>query len=140
MVVRNVGLAVLAEDAAVRVNDGDRVEGGVADALVVADRQDNTEVVRDFSQLADRRVFFERRREMVVFIAFFLAEVPVFEQLGQKNDLCALRGRLAHLCERVFQTVGHLHRRYGYFFRHNVLLFNHIKSLTGIRFVFPAAG
>ena len=55
---------------------------------------------------------------MVIFIAFFLAEIPVFKQFGQQNDLRTLRCRFANLLAGLFQTVGHLNRSNGYFIGH----------------------
>ena len=59
MVIRNVGLAILTHDRAVRVNDSHRVERGLADPLVVADRNDDLEITGNGLHLADRRIFLE---------------------------------------------------------------------------------
>ena len=129
MIVRNMRLAVLAEDRPVRVDHGDRIECGVAHALVIADRQHDPKGACDRPQRVHRGVFLQRCRQMVVFIALFLAEIPVFKQLGQQDDLRALRGRLLDPLHRVFQPIGHLYRGYGYF--------AHMLSLL-IRLVIPA--
>ena len=68
---------------AVRVDDGDRVEGRVAHALIIANRQHDPEVARNAAQLLHCRIFLQRSREMVVFVVLFLAEVPVLKQLGR---------------------------------------------------------
>ena len=110
MVIRDVGLAVLAEHRTVRVDDGDRVKGRVAHALIIANRQHDPEVARNAAQFLHCRIFLQRSREMVVFVVLFLAEVPVLKQFGQQDDLRALRRRLFHLLYRGFQPVGHLDR------------------------------
>ena len=59
---------------------------------------------------------------MVVLVAFFLTEIPVFKQFGQQNDLRTLRCRFADLFAGFFQTVGHLNRSNGYFIGHRKFL------------------
>ncbi len=94
--IRNVALAVDAEQLAVGIDDGDGIEAGASGQLEEADRQHHLQFGGDLLEMLDGRVFLDRRRQLQVLGIGLLAKVGRLEQLLNEDDLRALGGGLAH--------------------------------------------
>ncbi|MCY1431409.1 hypothetical protein D9M71_473760 [compost metagenome] len=94
--VRDVALAVDAEQAAVGIDDRDAIEAGAAGALEEADRQHHLQLGGDLPEVRDGFVLFHAGGQLGVVGVRLLAEVGGLEQFLDQDDLRTLCGRLAH--------------------------------------------
>ena len=94
--VRNVALAVDAEQLAVGIDDGDGVEACTPGQLEEADRQHHLQFGGDLLEMLDGRILLDRCSQLQVLRIRLLAEVGRLEQLLDEDDLRALGGSLTH--------------------------------------------
>jgi len=94
--LRNVRLAIRAEQRTAGVDDGDRVVENVSRALEHADRQYDVQLARELLKSADRRVLLDRHGDLEVLRIVLDAEVRRFEELLNQDDVRALPRGLAH--------------------------------------------
>ena len=93
--LRNVRLAIRAEQRATGIDDRDRVVEHVAGALEHARRQHYVQLARELLEAPHSRVFLDRHRDVEVLRIVLDAEIRRFEQLLDQDDVRALPRRLA---------------------------------------------
>src|SRR6185312_2722614 len=91
--VGNVRLAIGAEVGAIGVENRNRVEEHRAGALEKADRQDDSQLTREPREVLYGAAFLHGARKGEMPVVLLDAEVGSLEELRQKNDLRAARGR-----------------------------------------------
>ena len=117
VVIRDMGLAVDAQQAAVGVQHGHTVEQALAVLFIKADRHSQFQLPAYLGKTLHSGIFVHRQRIVVVLVPAFLAEVRTFKQLGQQNDLRPFGGGLTDQFFGVGQILGrvggagHLDRR-----------------------------
>ena len=84
--VRDVALAVHAENFTVDIDDGTRVEEVVAVAFVETDREHDPQFTGQPAEVLDRRMTGQGSGPFEMLGALVLAEVSVVEQLGQQDE------------------------------------------------------
>ena len=120
MIVRNMRLAINAEDFSVRIDHRHRVVGGVSGSFIKAHRQNHLQLLRERLHPFDARILFERIGERIVGIIFLLTEIPSLKKLGEQNDLSAHFGGLPNKRDGFFDVffprslAGHLDDGNGY--------------------------
>ena len=93
--LRNVRLAIRAEQRAAGIDDRDRVVEHVARALEHAHRQDDVQLARQLLEAPHRRVLLDRQRDVEVLRVVLDAEIRRLEQLLDQDEVRALPRRLA---------------------------------------------
>src|SRR5690606_23787533 len=93
--VRDVTLAVDAQQRAVGIDDGDGVEAGAPGQLEEADRQHHGQLLGDLLEMQDRRVFLYRGGQLQIFGVGLLAEVGRLEQFLDQDHLGTFAGGFA---------------------------------------------
>ncbi len=94
--VRDVALAVDAQQRAVGIDDGDGVEARAPGLLEEADRQNHRQLLGDLLEMLDRGVVLHAGGQLQILGVGLLAEVGRFEQLLDQDHLGALGGRFAN--------------------------------------------
>ncbi len=97
--IGDVALAVVADDAAVGVDDRDRVVVRVTRALEERHGQHELALPGDLLHALDGRLLVDRMREVEVLVLLVDAEVGRFEELLQQDDL---RARVRGLVDERF--------------------------------------